>query len=251
MLAEPMTTATDYALATWSAWLGLRLARLAWRTRRSSIAAWAAAFFCTAGGALLGGTWHGFAPFIDSTTRLALWLGTYVSIGAANFLLIAGVSLASAGPPERTWHLAAALTKLALLVSGISVAQQLRYVAGDVAVTLAVLVLFAARPRSRGTPCARFILAGVAVTVAGGIVQRAAIAPDPAFNHNDLFHVVQMAGLYLLYRGGRLLTDHCLGASTPGAIMRDPWHRPPHSSSSWRTRSWSRGPWPSGPPVTP
>lgn len=27
------------------------------------------------------------------------------------------------------------------------------------------------------------------------------------FNHNDIFHVVQMLSLYLLYRGGLELTD--------------------------------------------
>jgi len=203
-----MTTATDYALATWGAWLGFRLARLARGKRHSSMGAWAAALLCTACGAFFGGTWHGLAPYLGDGTKLFFWLGTYVSIGAANFLLIAGVSLASAGPPLRTWQLAAAVIKLAVLVGCIAAAQQLRYVAYDVAVTLAVLVLFASRSRGRGTGCARFILAAVAVTVAGGIVQRMALAPHPAFNHNDLFHVMQMGGLYLLYRGGFLLTDY-------------------------------------------
>lgn len=215
MLAEPMTTATDYALAALGAWLGFRLARFARRERRSSGGAWAAALLCTAGGALFGGTWHGLAPYLGETTKLVLWLATYVSIGAANFLLIAGVCLSSARPPLRTWQLAAAAIKLAVLLGCIAVVQHLRYVAYDVAVTLAVLVMFASRSRGRGTGAARFILGGVAVTAAGGLVQRMAVAPHPSFNHNDLFHLMQMGGLYLLYRGGSLLTD-CRVAAARG-----------------------------------
>lgn len=218
MLAEPTTTLTDYALAAWCIGLAVRLARLARRQRRLSAGAWSGALLCTACGALLGGTWHGLAPYLGDTARLALWLGTYVSIGAANFLLIAGVSLASVGPPLRSWHLAAAVIKLTVLVGCIGAVPQLRYVAYDVAVTLAVLVLFASRSRGRGTGCARFILGAVAITVAGGIVQRMALAPHPSFNHNDLFHVMQMGGLYLLYRGGFLLTDYEAPTHLPGAV---------------------------------
>jgi len=36
------------------------------------------------------------------------------------------------------------------------------------------------------------------------LVQAFRLAPHPQFNHNDLFHVVQMGALYLLYRGGML-----------------------------------------------
>jgi hypothetical protein len=221
MLAEPMTAVTDYALATWSGWLGVRLARCARRRRCSSTGAWAGAFLFTACAALFGGTWHGLAPYLGDATKLILWLGTYVSIGAANFLLIAGVSLASSGPPLRTWQLAAALLKLIVLAGCIAAVQLLRYVACDVAVTLAVLVVFASRSRRRGTQCARFILGGVAITVAGGIVQRMALAPHPSFNHNDLFHVMQMGGLYLLYRGGLLLTDYGVPIDLPGARVAE------------------------------
>jgi uncharacterized protein DUF6962 len=207
MLAEPMTTATDYALAAWGGWLGVRLARFARRQGSSSAGAWAAALLCTACGALFGGTWHGLAPHLADTARLVLWLGTYVAIGGANFLLIAAVCLAGARPPLRTWQLAAAAVKLAVLVGCIAAAQHLRYVAYDVAVTMAALLVFACRSRCRGAGCARFVLGGVAVTVAGGIIQRMTLSPHPSFNHNDLFHVTQMGGIYLLYRAGFLLRD--------------------------------------------
>jgi len=38
-------------------------------------------------------------------------------------------------------------------------------------------------------------------------VQHGRLAPHPAFNHNDLFHVIQTLGLWLFYAGGRTLAD--------------------------------------------
>ena len=75
--------------------------------------------------------------------------------------------------------------------------------------TALVAVLLAAwfiRP-SGLTPAAWWLTAGVAVAVVAGLIQWAHLAPHVRFNHNDLFHVVQMASLYLLYRGGLLLRD--------------------------------------------
>ena len=60
---------------------------------------------------------------------------------------------------------------------------------------------------SARAPSAAWILAGVALSVAGGAVQVMRLAPHPRFNHNDLYHVIQMGALYLFYRGGLLLVD--------------------------------------------
>jgi hypothetical protein len=58
------------------------------------------------------------------------------------------------------------------------------------------------------------ILAGVAVSVAAALVQAAGLAPHRHFNHNDLYHVIQVAAMCLLYRGALRLSDR--GSSTPG-----------------------------------
>jgi hypothetical protein len=51
------------------------------------------------------------------------------------------------------------------------------------------------------------LLGGVAVSVAAALVQASGFAPHPHFNHNDLYHVIQIAAMALLYRGARRLTD--------------------------------------------
>ena len=54
---------------------------------------------------------------------------------------------------------------------------------------------------------AGWVAAGVAVSFAGAVVQQSGFSLHRHFNHNDIFHLIQMAGLYLLYRGGVLLRD--------------------------------------------
>jgi len=53
----------------------------------------------------------------------------------------------------------------------------------------------------------KWITAGVLVTLLGFIVQRTGFRSHLDFNHNDLFHVIQIAGFYLLFRGACTLRD--------------------------------------------
>jgi hypothetical protein len=52
-----------------------------------------------------------------------------------------------------------------------------------------------------------WIVTGVAVSALGALVQASGLAPHRHFNHNDLYHVIQLAAMFLLYRGARRLTD--------------------------------------------
>ena len=52
-----------------------------------------------------------------------------------------------------------------------------------------------------------WIIGGVLVSFGAAGIQQSGIALHQHFNHNDIYHVVQMAGVYLLYRGARLLRD--------------------------------------------
>jgi hypothetical protein len=53
-----------------------------------------------------------------------------------------------------------------------------------------------------------WILAGVAVSVAAALVQASGFALHRHFNYNDLYHVIQIAAMALLYRGARQLRDY-------------------------------------------
>lgn len=51
---------------------------------------------------------------------------------------------------------------------------------------------------------AKWLLAGIVVSAAGFGIQQSGVEPHKHFNHNDIYHCVQMLALYFLYRGAWL-----------------------------------------------
>jgi MFS family permease len=49
----------------------------------------------------------------------------------------------------------------------------------------------------------RWLLLGVIVTLAGFAIQQTNIQLTDNFNHNDIYHVMQIGALYLFFRGAR------------------------------------------------
>jgi hypothetical protein len=201
LIAEPATTLTDYALSGLSAVLGYRLAGVSPRDAATPL--WAAAFGAIAAAALLGGTSHGFAPQLPAAAKLGLWFGTYALIGFANLLMLCA-ALSTLPRSVRLTLSAAALVKfggyLALAVSR----RDFDWVIADMGLTLALLLALGVHRRLARQPGAGWLLAAVGVSFAGALVQYARMGLHRHFNHNDLFHVVQMLALILFYRAARL-----------------------------------------------
>ena len=60
---------------------------------------------------------------------------------------------------------------------------------------------------SRRDSASLLVLAAVAVSALAALVQYSRFAPDGPFNHNDLYHLVQIAAMTLFYKAGKLLRD--------------------------------------------
>jgi len=209
-LAEPTTMLTDYLLAAFAAAWGGILWR---RSRRRGVVAmrwWAGGFYAIAGAALLGGSVHGYRPILDPVVERVMWTGTLWSIGLFAFCAV-GTAARSMMPPREG--------RRAIVIGAVALAAYFawtlfdgRFVVAIAAygVGLAVLVVpTALADREGGGPRrgAPWIVAGVAVTGVGSVIQQAGLAPHPHFNHNDLFHVIQVVAMGFFYRAGRLLTD--------------------------------------------
>jgi hypothetical protein len=201
-LAEPMTVATDWLLAVFALVLGFRLMRGKPVLSQSLVAA---SFWSLAAAALVGGAVHGFGPHLGLESKQLLWRFIYGGIGLANLLLLGGIVVAIVPKRFRAAILillGARLVLFALLAWG----RDFGFVMGDLALTLLFLLglgLFFTFVHRR--PYAPWLLLGVVVSFVGGLVQTGRIAPHPFFNHNDLFHVIQMLGLCLFYRAARAL----------------------------------------------
>jgi hypothetical protein len=204
-IAEPMTVLTDYGLAA----VGGALALVLWARAESQICRklWAGCFLAVALAAAAGGTWHGWAPRMASPTAGALWLVTYVFVGLGNVSILAGAAWAAARGRWRGALVGAVVARFVVWLAFMVRVPDFRYVIYDYAGTLLGLLALAACLAWRKRPGAGWIAAGVAVSLAGAVMQRGRLAPSPAFNHNDLFHVIQAVGLYLYFQGGRRLED--------------------------------------------
>ena len=197
---EVVTMATDYLLAA----AGFAAAMWLWKTAAGAPGRWWAAAFVASGvAAVLGGTSHGYAPVLDKETHGLVWRLTYVTVGIANFCILYGAALAVV--PGRFLRAAAAILALRLLVVAVALIllAHFRYVLYDYAITLVGLLGLAAVRGGRGQPGAGWVMAGVAVSLAGAVVQLGRIGQGQVFNHNDLFHVLQAIGIALYARGGR------------------------------------------------
>jgi hypothetical protein len=178
---EPMTVLTDYALAGVSAVLGFRLLG---KTRL-----WALAFCALALAALLGGTWHGF------WRSDVLWKATTLSVGVASFAMVAGSALRTTHGRTLRALVAFASIKLVVYAGWMLAHDDFIWVVAD---TASALVIVGALHLWRFDG---WMLAGVAVSVVAGAVQASGLKLHAHFNHNDLYHVVQIVAMFLFYRG--------------------------------------------------
>lgn len=197
---------TDYVLAVLALVLGVLLMRQATAGDSRAQLAWAAAFGATAAGAVTGGSWHGFADFMEADARRRLWKATQLLLGLTGFAMVAGAALAVARGTFLAVLLAVAAGKFAFYANAIATRDDFGVVVIDYGASMAAVALMQAMAFALWrAPSAPWILGGIGVAVVGSVVQRRGISPHPRFNHNDLFHLVQMVAIWLFYRGGLLL----------------------------------------------
>jgi len=171
-LGEPMTMLTDYVLAALAAAFAIRLRLRA----RSMVARASQKVFMD------GSVWLWCLAFAV-TTLAALAGGT-----AHGFRPYLGEAAHA-----QLWLLTVTLIGLsAVLTLGAAIRSVLR-------------PLIARGERRKAGH--RWLKCGLYMTLAGLAIQQSGWSLHIHFNHNDLYHVVQMGGLYCLYRGAGVLND--------------------------------------------
>jgi hypothetical protein len=206
MISEPMTMITDIALGAVSAVLGWRLYRNAQEERARRC--WGLAFGALAVSALLGGLHHGFAAVMTQATLAVSWKVTVFAIGVFSFGMMAGSVLATTRGAVRAGLLAIAGAQLVAYAAWMLTRDAYGYVVLDTAIAMATLLLlhgWSAVSRRDEASC--WALAGIAVSALAAAVQYYHVALHEHFNHNDLYHVIQIAAMALFFRGGKLLRD--------------------------------------------
>ena len=203
---EPTTFVTDLILGALTAFFAVKLLR---GVDSGSRRFWGGAFVSSAAAAAIGGFSHGIGPELSPTAARILWKLTVLLVGPTSFFLVSGAAL-SAFPMRiaRVWIAVAAMKASAYAVWMLG-HDAFKYVIFDYGTAMiAVVALQAWRlVRTREAPGARLILGGIALSFMAAGGQYSGLTLHANFNHNDLYHVIQMAATAVLYGGGRELRD--------------------------------------------
>ena len=196
---------SDYAISFFTTLFAVSLLRSP--AGNSGARQWLVVLFLSlAAGALFGGTSHGFFPDNESFGHDILWLATMIAMGVTAL---------------GTWNAGAALVfqsrliRLVAILSSIAFAIYCGYIlfisqAFIVAIvnylpaSLFLLVAFAIVTYRTSSRLAFAGVCCVVLTFVAAVIQLAKITVHPDYlTHNTLYHLVQLAGLWLIFLGGR------------------------------------------------
>ncbi len=161
--------------------------------------------------ALTGGTVHGFFPDISSVGYRILWPATLIAIGVTALAGIRiGIALQFADP-------VAGLIALAAYVAFVLYGIVVLFISSEFVVAILGYLpmvcflgwaFFAAYRRHRRQAYLIGFL-GVCTTLVAAVVQQAKHGIDPRyFNHNVVYHVLQAAGLFMVFIAARDISKH-------------------------------------------
>lgn len=205
-LAEPTTTLTDYILATETLVFALLLFRAYRLEGQLAVGLWAAGFMTTAMAGVTGGTFHGFVELSEST-RTILWKCTVYCIGFSSLTLFSATIFASFRGTARNLLLTLSVIQFVIYAFWMITHDDFKYVIYNYAPTmLGILTVQILTFRVSGGS-ASWTIAGILVSFTAVGIQQSGIQLHKNFNYNDIYHVIQMGAMYLLYRGGLLLQD--------------------------------------------
>jgi hypothetical protein len=202
-ITEPITVLTDYILAIETIVFAILLNRQASRDREIPIKFWALAFFVVALAAITGGTSHGFVNSLPKTAYNFLWKITLFSVGVSTLFMLSATAYATLKNLPRRILLILAWAQFCLFIILIAQTSDFKYVIYDyVPAMVIILALCIFRWHAQFS---QWIISGILVSFVAAGIQLSGFKLHQHFNHNDLYHVIQMIAMYLLYRGGKLL----------------------------------------------
>lgn len=205
-LAEPTTTLTDFILGAETLFFAVLLLKASLAEGQLSVGLWAAGFFATGIAAISGGAFHGF-PGLDAQARSALWKCTLYAVGVTSLCLFSGATLAAFRGSGRQILLTLCLVEFLVYAVWMASHIEFKYAIYDYAPAMAGILLIQLYEMNESTPGAAWIIAGLVLAFAGAGVQLSQVRRQKNFNHNDIYHILQMAAMFLLYRGGSLMKD--------------------------------------------
>jgi len=189
-MIEPLTAATDVVIAAAGTTFAVRIVRAtADRAARLVAGSLAAASF----GALAGAAYH-------MARSSAMWKVSAIPVGVASYLFGLAIAVAYFSPRGQRVAQIVLLVQLLFYAICVVISDDFLIVIADYA-SVMVAILIVCLYHWADAP-ARWIAAGVAISFVAAGAQISSIRIGP-LNHNDIYHLIELGGLYCWYRGGR------------------------------------------------
>ncbi len=205
---EPMTVFTDILIllcGIWFAreiqmWFNVRLMEVHWH--------FAKYFYMVAFTAFAGAVFHAIHPEHE-TVRDFIWKLTMLGMGFSVFAMLMG-TLYYLLPFDTVqlvkWGVTAIIFIFTIWIyfdHNLMNAVKLYVPSG-----LFVIGVMAYGWLGKEDPGAPWVFSGFLITLAGASFTVTKYGFHKHFNHNDIFHVIQIAGMYLIYRGTMMITNY-------------------------------------------
>ena len=201
---ELTTAATDAVLGVVCLVLAMQLAALpvtaAWKRT-----IWVGVLGLMACASIIGAIVHGLV--LSDSVRTVLWKLLYLTLGLAVALVVVGGVCDWRGEDAARgvlpWALAAGV--LFVLVSQWLGGAFIVFIAYEAVATLMALAMYASLTASGSLPGAGLVAAGIAASLIAAAIQATSLSIRVVvpFDHNGLFHVIQMVGIVIMAMGIR------------------------------------------------
>lgn len=201
---ELTTGATDAVLGVLclmlAGWLAVDPTPLTWKRN-----VWLAVLVCMAIGSVLGAVAHGFV--LSESVKALIWKPLYLSLGLAVALVAVGAIYdwwgLDAARRFLPWALGAAL--IFFMVTQLLGGAFVIFIAYEGVAILTALTIYGLLALKDGMPGATAATAGLLLSLVAAIVQvtRLEMTVGWTFDHNGLFHLIQMVAIVTMATGIR------------------------------------------------
>ena len=213
-ITEPATFFTDLLISGVSIFFLLCLLRKYRDAHSFTILFWALGFSSLAISALMGAIFHGSGYWFEQSFRDSIWLVALVTMIVMSAFLLSAVTFSALDGRYRTLALSVIVVKAVIVL--IWILNDIRFVVAiyDYGSSMACIAIMALlRLRGSWSTPGRWILSAIALSIVGSVVQVMKLAPHPHFNHNDVFHLIQLLANWLFYRAALVSSDRGVGSN--------------------------------------
>ena len=208
LIHEPMTAFTDLILFLLAGYFAMEIHTLFTVQIMNTHWHWTFAFWMIGIGALLGAVSHGFGPHFPEMVKTIIWKLTVLSIGiSCYFFLMASFSHIF---PSATVQWLEWIPLILLMVYSTIIVKDHRFmivILFYLPTMIFVLVMMIYSQFILEFNGSGLISIGILISFLAAGIQLSGFSLYKHFNYNDIYHIVQMAGMYFIYKGVLQIKD--------------------------------------------